>query len=104
MELYFKDLISRDASLESLVDNLTQMVEGADEFVEEAGASWKNQPIQELATRLNRFKRSCRRIKADATAGVQATDRLLRHYPYWATGFALALGMATGAILHRRRP
>lgn len=104
MELYFKDLISRDASLESLVDNLTQMVQGADEFVEEAGANSNHQPDQELATRLERFKRSCQRIKDDAAAGVQATDRLLRHYPYWATGFALALGLATGAILHRRRP
>ena len=37
MELYYRDLISKDASLEKLVDNLMLVVQGAEEFAEATG-------------------------------------------------------------------
>ena len=34
MEVYYKELISADASLDKLVDELTRVVQGADELAE----------------------------------------------------------------------
>ena len=38
MELYYKDLISEEASLERLVDDLMLVVQGADQFADASGA------------------------------------------------------------------
>jgi|SRR5436305_634045 len=103
MELYYKDLISEDASLEKLVDNLTLVVQGADEFARAAGLNSSDRRTAELATRLERLKTTCRRVQKQAKAGAVATDKLLRRYPYSSLGFAFALGvMATAALIKRK--
>jgi ElaB/YqjD/DUF883 family membrane-anchored ribosome-binding protein len=103
MELYYKDLISEEASLEKLVDELVLLVQGANEVAEAAGATLAGQPIEELTTRLQRLKESCRRLKVQAVSGAQATDKLLRKYPYSAIGFAFAVGVGAGVLFRRIR-
>lgn len=102
MELYYKDLISEEASLEKLVDDLMLVVQGADEFVQAAGASLGELPKEELTTRLHRLKESCRKVKESAKASALAADKLMHQYPYSAAGFALAVGLLTGVLLARR--
>jgi ElaB/YqjD/DUF883 family membrane-anchored ribosome-binding protein len=99
MELYYKDLISKEASLEKLVDNLMLLVQGADEFAEAAGASLGDESKAEIRTRLQRIKEGCRQIKDQTVAGAQATDRLLRRYPYSSLGFAFAVGLLASNLL-----
>jgi ElaB/YqjD/DUF883 family membrane-anchored ribosome-binding protein len=99
MELYFKDLISEDASLEKLVDDLMRVVQGADEFVQAAGATLDKVPKEEITTRLQRLKESCRRVKESAKASALAADKLAHQYPYSTAGFAFAAGLLAGAIL-----
>jgi ElaB/YqjD/DUF883 family membrane-anchored ribosome-binding protein len=89
MELYYKDLISKEASLEKLVDDLMLLVQGANEFAEANGTSIPPESKEELTTRLERLKRSCARLKEQTVAGARATDKLLRRYPYSALDFPL---------------
>ncbi len=103
MELYYKDLISEDASLEKLVDDLMLVVQGANEFAEAAGASLTAVKRQEIQTKLQRLKESCRKIKEQALAGAAATDKILRKHPYSSLGFVFACGLLTGTLLCRKR-
>jgi ElaB/YqjD/DUF883 family membrane-anchored ribosome-binding protein len=99
MELYYKDLISKEASLDKLVDDLMFLVQGADEVAELAGVNLAAAPKEEISHRLVRLKESCRLIKQRAVA----TDKLFRQYPYSSLGFAFAAGILVGALLNRRR-
>jgi ElaB/YqjD/DUF883 family membrane-anchored ribosome-binding protein len=103
MELYYKDLISEDASLEKLVDDLMLVVQGAEEFAEAAGAHLPAHRKEEITTRLARLKEHCRRVKQQTVATALAADKVLRQYPYSSVGFAFAVGLLAGALLHRRR-
>jgi ElaB/YqjD/DUF883 family membrane-anchored ribosome-binding protein len=102
MELYYKDLISEDASLERLVDDLMLIVQGANEFAEAAGASLTNIKREEICTRLESLKESCHRIKEQAVAGAVATDKILRKHPYSSLGFAFACGILAGTLFKRK--
>jgi ElaB/YqjD/DUF883 family membrane-anchored ribosome-binding protein len=103
MELYYKDLISEEASLEKLVDDLMLVVQGADEFVQAAGAALGADQKQEITTRLQRLKESCHRIERHAVDRALAVDRVLRRYPYSSLGFAFAFGLLAGGCIRRRR-
>ncbi|HWX22332.1 MAG TPA: hypothetical protein VN578_20720 [Candidatus Binatia bacterium] len=101
MELYYKDLISEEASLEKLVDDLMLVVQGTGEFA--AGSGLKEEHKAEILTRLQRIKSACRQIEGGAIATAQAAKRALRQYPYWSAGFAFALGLLAGSICRAKR-
>jgi ElaB/YqjD/DUF883 family membrane-anchored ribosome-binding protein len=103
MELYYKDLISKEASLEKLVDDLMLVVQGANEFAEAAGANMPRSKREEIRTRLERIKEGCNKIKAQAIASAVATDKLLRKYPYSSVGFAFAIGVLTAVLVRKNR-
>ncbi len=103
MELYYKDLISKDTSLEKLVDDLTLLVQGADEFADAAGASLHPHKREELHSLLQRFRARCRHAQEHARASALAIDKLLRQYPYTVAGIALSLGLFGGLLINRAR-
>jgi len=103
MELYYKDLISEEASLEKLVDDLMLVVQGAEEFAQAAGASLSGQGKEEITSRLVRLKERCRNLKRQTVATAVAADKVVRQYPYSGLGFAFGLGVLAGAFLMRRR-
>jgi ElaB/YqjD/DUF883 family membrane-anchored ribosome-binding protein len=102
MELYFKDLISEERSLEKLVDNLTLIVQGADDLAEAAGANVAV-PKEEITHRLARLKESCLHLKQNAIRSALAADKLLHQYPYSSIGFAFGLGLVGGIMLGRHK-
>src|SRR5947208_2040447 len=102
MELYYKDLISEEASLEKLVDDLMLVVQGADAFAQAAGLKLADRPAAEIATRLERLKTSCQRVKKQAIASAMATDKLLRHHPYSSLGFAFGVGVLAAMLMTRK--
>jgi len=103
MELYYKDLISEDASLDKLVDDLMLLVQGATELAEAAGKSLPPEPHQEITTLLQRLKDNCARVKHHAMDSALAADKVLHKYPYSAIGFSFAAGLVLGGILRRSR-
>lgn len=101
MELYYRDLISDETSLEELVDDLMRVVQGAGELAEVASADLGQERRQELTGRLNRLREVARRIKLRAADGAQATDRVVRRYPYSAIGLGFGAGLLLGVLLSR---
>jgi ElaB/YqjD/DUF883 family membrane-anchored ribosome-binding protein len=97
MEVYFKQLISTDASLEKLVDDLALVVHGVDDLARTVGVNGSEQPCQEMAGRLNRLKERCRELSERTVAGARMTDQFLRKNPYSAIGLAFGLGLLAGA-------
>ena len=101
MELYYKDLISEEASLEKLVDDLLLVVQGAEEFAQSANVEPEQRAV--IAGRLAQLKERCGRLKEQAKATALAADKVLRRYPYSSVGFAFAIGVAAGALMCRRK-
>jgi ElaB/YqjD/DUF883 family membrane-anchored ribosome-binding protein len=102
MEVYFKQLISKEASLEKLVDDLERVVQGADDFAKSLGVDLA-EPRTDIARRLQNLKARCQRIKLEIVAQAKATDRLVRKHPYSFVAVAVALGMFVGCNLGRQR-
>lgn len=100
MEVYYKDLISKEGSLDALVDDLTMVVQGVDDFAAAAGRSI---PADELHPRLERLKESCRKIRSQIVAGSVATDKAMRRNPYSTAGLAFGAGLLVGVLLCRSR-
>jgi ElaB/YqjD/DUF883 family membrane-anchored ribosome-binding protein len=102
MEVYYKDLISEDATLDKLVDDLVLLVQGANEFADAAGVRLGSIQGEELRTRLERLKEGCVQVSEHVAASARATDKLLRHYPYSFAGLAFAIGLAAGLLSNRK--
>ena len=102
MELYFKELISEEASLEKLVDNLERVVQGADDLAKAIGVDLNERTRSELVGRLHRLKESCQRLRLEIVAKARATDRLVRKRPYVFLGAAVLLGAVVGYGLGRK--
>ena len=103
MELYYKDLISKEASLDKLVEDLMLVVQGANEFAEAAGAQVPHSAREEIRVRLQRLKQGCHHVKEQAISSALATDKLLRQYPYSVIGFAFAGGLVAGLLAKKPR-
>jgi ElaB/YqjD/DUF883 family membrane-anchored ribosome-binding protein len=102
MELYYRDLISEEASLDRLVDDLMRVVQGVDEFTENAD-TLSEPKKEEIRSRLQLLKAHCLQLKNRAIATAQATDHALRLHPYSSLGFAFGLGLLTAWLLKRSR-
>ncbi len=102
MELYYKDLISKDSSLEKLVDDLMLVVQGSEEFAEANGADLQNFHSEELTSRLQQLKLGCRRVRQHAVQGAVAADKLVRRHPYSTAGIAFAVGLLVARLLPRK--
>ena len=100
MELYYKDLISEEASVEKLVDELMLIVQGADELAQTANLQL---PREEIMPKLERLKLACRELQKRARAQASGANRFVRHYPYPFVGVAFVAGMLTGRLFRRSR-
>jgi ElaB/YqjD/DUF883 family membrane-anchored ribosome-binding protein len=103
MEVYFKQLISEEDSLEKLVSDLERVVQGADDFAKAIGVDLGEHPRSELAQRLRRLKERCQRLKSQIAAKARATDRAVRRHPYSFVGAAVVLGFLVGIGLGGKR-
>src|SRR5262249_31162625 len=103
MELYYKDLISKESSLEKLVDDLMLVVQGADELAQATGGQLSKQDKDEITSQLQQLKASYRRLRQHAIAGALTADKLMRRYPYSTAGFAFAFGLLAGRCMQRKR-
>ncbi|HXT10417.1 MAG TPA: hypothetical protein VN873_02565 [Candidatus Angelobacter sp.] len=97
MEVYFKELISKETSLEKIVDDLERVVQGVDDLAKSIGVNDEEAPRSKIHDRLRRLKANCERLKAQIVARAQATDRLVRRNPYPFVAGAMLLGLFAGA-------
>lgn len=103
MELYYKNLISKESSLEKLVDDLMLVVQGADELAQAAGTNLGEFDKQEITSGLERLKAGVQRLRHHAVERAVAADKLMRRYPYSTAGLAFACGLLTAICFCRKR-
>jgi ElaB/YqjD/DUF883 family membrane-anchored ribosome-binding protein len=101
MEVYFKELISKESSLDKLVDDLERVVQGADDLAKSLGPKLAEHP--DLAQRVQKLKEGCDRINQEIIEHARATDKFVRRNPYYFMGGAVVLGMLVGAKLSSRK-
>ncbi len=104
MEVFFKNLSSESTPTERMVEDLGLLVEDAEHLVKVSSANFAAETRVELLSALDRIKRQCELLKANATRKMEATDRLIRRYPYQALGVALGVGLVAGWLAHGRCP
>lgn len=102
MEVYFKNLTSEEISTEKLVEDLTTLVEDAEQLVRATSATLGEASRQELMTALQRLKARAQQVRHRAVASARATDRLIRDNPYKSLAVVFGLGMLAGIIVNRR--
>jgi len=102
MEVYFDNLTAENASLDKLAEDVSLLVQDAEELVEASGEKLSPRSKAELENALERVKTRGERIKQQALAGARATDRVIRQYPYQSLGVVFGLGFILGAVLRRR--
>ncbi len=90
MEVYYRDLISDDASLDRLVDDLTLLVQGNDE------APLGSERHAKLRAQIRSVLES---VKHRANEGATATDKVVREHPYASAGLAFGVGLLIGFLL-----
>ena len=102
MEVFFKNLTAENASLEQLAEDVSLLLDDAEALVQATGANLSAASKAELESALERVKTRGERIKQQALAGVRATDRIIRQYPYQSLGIVFGLGVLVGLLLKRK--
>ena len=99
MEVYFKELISKENSLEKLVEDLERVVQGADDLAKSIGVSVAELPNHPVAQRLQTLKERCEGMKQRILQHAGETDRFVRKNPYPFLFMGGLLGMVVGVRL-----
>jgi len=102
MEVYFDNLTAKNAPLDKLAEDVSLLVQDAEELVHASGAKLSPESQAELEDALERVKTLGERIKRQALASARATDRIIRQYPYHSLGTIFALGVLLGFLLRRK--
>ena len=94
-----------EQSTEKLLRDLKAVVHDGEELLK-AGAQElgeRGQAARErLAAALEVAKETRQKLQDRAVASAQATDRLIREYPYQSLGIAFGVGMLFGILVNRR--
>lgn len=102
MEVYFGNLTAKNAPLDQLAEDVSLLVQDAEELIHASGAKLSPKSQAELENALERVKTRGERIKQQALASARATDRIIRQYPYQSLGVIFALGFLLGRFLKRK--
>lgn len=102
MEVFFKNLTAENASLDKLAEDVSMLVQDAEALVQATGGKLSDQSKAEIETALNRVRSRGERIKQQTLAGVRATDRVIRRYPYQSLAMVFGLGFLLGALVKRK--
>jgi len=94
-----------EESTEKLLEDLKAVVQDGEELLRAADQDLGERGLaarERLAAALEVAKETRRRLQERALAGAQATDRLIRDYPYQSIGIAFGCGMLFGILVNRR--
>ena len=94
-----------EESTERLLEDLKAVVHDGEELLRAGVQDLSERGLAErerLAAALEVAKETRRKLQQRAVAGAQATDRLIREYPYQSIGIAFGLGMLFGILVNRR--
>ena len=79
------------------------LADNVEHLVRVSGSDLPEESRRELMTALQRLKNRCETLKTHAIAGARATDKVIRQYPYYSLGIAMAVGFGLASLLQRKR-
>ena len=88
-------------SKEKLVEDLRILVRDAEDLVKVTAGTVAERSREELKHALERLKSSSQRIEAKAASSMEATDLMIREYPYQSIGVAFGVGLLIGVLVNR---
>ena len=94
-----------EESTERLLQDLQAVVQDGEELLKSTAADLNDRALaarEKLAAALEVAKDTRRKLEAQARAGVQATNQLIRENPYQSLGVAFGVGVFLGILINRR--
>ncbi len=94
-----------EKSTEKLLQDLKTVVKDGEELLRASAHDLSERTMaarERLAAALEVAKDTRRKLEQRAAAGIQATDELIREYPYQSLGVAFGIGMLLGVLLNRK--
>lgn len=94
-----------EESTERLLQDLKAVVQDGEELLQASANDLSERGLaarERLAAALEVAKETRQKLEERARAGVQATDRLIREYPYQSIGVAFGVGMLLGILVNRK--
>jgi ElaB/YqjD/DUF883 family membrane-anchored ribosome-binding protein len=85
-------------SLKTIVRDGEELLRAGADSLSDSGAAAR----ERLAAALEVAKDTRRKLEEQARAGMKATDRYIREYPYQSLGLAFGVGMLLGVLVNRR--
>jgi ElaB/YqjD/DUF883 family membrane-anchored ribosome-binding protein len=102
MEVFFKNLTAEGIATDRLVEDLHSLVEETEELLRRTGVGLAEESREQLFTNLQKLKACSVTLRAQAKAGVRATDRVIRDHPYSSLGLVFLTGLGLGFLAGRR--
>ena len=94
-----------EKSTEKLLENLRDIVRDGEELLKAGGEELSDRGSaarEKLSAALEVARETQEKLREQAIAGAQATDRVIRQHPYQAIGLALGVGLLIGVLASRR--
>ena len=94
-----------EESTEKLLEDLKAVVNDGEELLRAGVQDLSERGLaarERLAAALEVARQTRRRLQERAMVSAQATDRLIREYPYQSLGIAFGVGMLFGILVNRR--
>jgi len=94
-----------EESTQRLLEDLKAVVQDGEELLRAGVQDLGERGLaarERLAAALEVAKETRRRLQERAVSSAQATDRLIREYPYQSLGIAFGVGMLFGILVNRR--
>ncbi len=94
-----------ERSTERLLQDLNAVVHDGEELLKAGAADLSERGMaarERLAAALEIAKETRRKLQQRAVEGAQATDKLIREYPYQSLGVAFGVGMLLGIFANRK--
>ena len=94
-----------EESTEKLLEDLKAVVSDGEELLRAGVQDLGERGLaarERLAAALEVARQTRRRLQERAVVSAQATDRLIREYPYQSLGIAFGVGMLFGILVNRR--
>lgn len=101
MENNLSNSMPESVTREKLVEDLRILVRDAEDLVKVTAGTVAERSREELKVALERLKSSSQRIEAKAASSIEATDLMIREYPYQSLGVAFGLGLLVGVLVNR---
>jgi ElaB/YqjD/DUF883 family membrane-anchored ribosome-binding protein len=102
MEVYFKNLTAEGIATDRLVEDLHNLVQETENLLRETGVALAEESREQILSNLEKVKACSAKLRAQAVAGVRATDRVIREHPYSSLGLIFLTGVGVGFLAGRK--